>query len=148
MPKRRRQRFKPERETSGLMKVRVTCSRSSSGKSRVRRSSATIASCTGVNVVFKVWGQCDKSSCSTRPCHFRSCADSRCIEVLVLPVTAWRLGFRLVPSGLFLPDCECGGSCFWGPRNVINNTMQHFPCFEQGPAAYWYMITRRFTSRV
>jgi hypothetical protein len=57
-----RSRFRPERDTSELMKRRVTASRSSRGNSSRQRSSTTINSCAAESVVRKMCARCERSS--------------------------------------------------------------------------------------
>ena len=58
---RRRQRSNPERVALAQMNSRVTASKSSSGSSRVRRSSTTTRACAGVRVVCRRWPVCEQS---------------------------------------------------------------------------------------
>jgi hypothetical protein len=82
-----RSRFRPERETSELMKRRATTSRSSRGNSSRRHNSTTINSCAAESVVCKMCARCERSSTSSRFCHLMIVALRRCSVSSVRVVT-------------------------------------------------------------
>ena len=142
-PCRRRQRSRPERDTSGFRNSRTTASRSSLDTSNVLHRTTATASRGAVSVVCSQSGcGCGQEPCRDASICRRSARSSRTAPPRLTQAPCWP-GLPPAPLASSSPACE-DGSTF---PNPASNVPQVRSCHEKRRAPRVYVINLRCSSR-